>query len=71
MPASFTSRSQLDTRAFVALMQRLARAWSEQDTGAALACFTADAVYMEPPDIQLYEGHDQLGPYFGRSGQGP
>jgi ketosteroid isomerase-like protein len=49
---------------FVELMQRLARAWSEQDTELGLSCFTEDAVYMEPPDIQLYVGHDQLRPYF-------
>jgi hypothetical protein len=29
-----------------------------------LECFTSDAVYMEPPDIQLFVGHDQLRPYF-------
>ena len=49
---------------FEELMQRLARAWSEQDTDLGLSCFTEDAVYMEPPDIQLYIGHTQLRPYF-------
>ncbi|NJL93630.1 MAG: nuclear transport factor 2 family protein [Anaerolineae bacterium] len=46
------------------LMQSLAHAWSTQATEAALACFAEDAVYMEPPDIQLYLGHVQLRPYF-------
>ncbi len=46
------------------LMERLARGWSTQDTDLALSCFTPDAVYMEPPDVQLYVGHDQLRPYF-------
>ena len=50
---------------FATLMERLARAWGEQDTEAAVACFTPEAVYMEPPDIQLYAGHDQLRAYFG------
>jgi ketosteroid isomerase-like protein len=50
---------------FAALMQRLAEAWSDQNAAAALACFTPDAIYMEPPDIQLYQGHAQLQPYFG------
>ena len=35
------------------LLERLATAWSKQDTELALSCFTEDAVYMEPPDIQL------------------
>lgn len=45
-------------------MQQLARAWSEQNTHMALDCFTEDAVYIEPPDIQFYQGHEQLRPYF-------
>jgi hypothetical protein len=49
---------------FRELLERLARAWSTQDTELGLACFTVDAVYTEPPDIQLYVGHDQLRPYF-------
>lgn len=49
---------------FGELMGRLARAWSTQDTELGLSCFTEDAVYMEPPDVQLYVGHDQLRPYF-------
>jgi ketosteroid isomerase-like protein len=49
---------------FRELMERLARAWSTQDTDLGLSCFTEDAVYMEPPDIQLYVGHEQLRPYF-------
>jgi hypothetical protein len=50
---------------FTALMQRLARAWGEQDTEAAVSCFTPDAVYMQPPDVQFYTGHSQLRAYFG------
>jgi ketosteroid isomerase-like protein len=45
-------------------MQRLANAWSTQNTDLGLACFAEDAVYMEPPDIQIYRGHAQLRPYF-------
>lgn len=54
----------LNTARFRQLMEQLARGWSEQNTELALACFASDAVYMEPPDIQLYIGHDQLRPYF-------
>ena len=49
---------------FGALMNRLADAWSRQDTKQAVSCFAPDAIYMEPPDKQLYRGHWQLGPYF-------
>jgi ketosteroid isomerase-like protein len=46
-------------------MDELAWAWSQQDTQAALACFTEDALYIEPPDVQFYQGHEQLRAYFG------
>jgi ketosteroid isomerase-like protein len=49
---------------FRELLERLARAWSTPDTELALSCFTDDAVYMEPPDVQLFVGHEQLRPYF-------
>ena len=54
----------MDTDSFIALMEKLARAWGEQDTESGLECFTEDAVYLEPPDVQLYLGHEQLRPYF-------
>lgn len=50
---------------FTDLMERLASAWGGQDTAAAVACFTPDAVYMQPPDVQFYTGHEQLDAYFG------
>jgi ketosteroid isomerase-like protein len=56
--------SQLNTQQFDSLMEQLAHAWSQQDTELALACFIQDAVYSEPPDIQLYKGYEQLRPYF-------
>lgn len=49
---------------FVQLMTRLAEAWSTQNTENALECFSDSAIYMEPPNIQLYLGHEQLRPYF-------
>ena len=55
---------------FYALARRLATAWSEQNTEAAVDCFTPDAIYMEPPDIQIYQGHEQLRPYFAALGAG-
>jgi ketosteroid isomerase-like protein len=50
--------------AFRALLQRLADAWGALDADAATACFTPDATYMQPPDEQLFVGHDQLRAYF-------
>jgi hypothetical protein len=49
---------------FRELLERLGRAWSTQDTELGLSCFTESALYTEPPDIQLYRGHDELRPYF-------
>ena len=54
----------MDSAGFRALLERLAHAWETQDTDAGLDCFTEDAVYMEPPDVQLVIGHEQLRPYF-------
>ena len=54
----------VNTREFQALMAQMARAWSQQDTESALACFTPDAAYTEPPDIQFYQGEAQLRLYF-------
>ena len=56
---------KLDRSTFQALMQRLSQAWAQQDTEAALTCFAQDAVYMQPPDVQFYRGHQQLRAYFG------
>lgn len=54
----------LTTRHFWERLDELARAWSEQDTEAELACFTEDADYREPPDIQSVQGHAGIRPYF-------
>ncbi len=54
----------MTTEGFRDLLERLARAWSTQDTDAGISCFTESALYTEPPDIQLYRGHDELRPYF-------
>jgi hypothetical protein len=56
---------QINHQQFATLMQRLAQAWAEQETDTAVACFTPDAVYLQPPDVQFYTGHEQLRAYFG------
>lgn len=58
------SETATDGPAFAALIGRVATAWSDQNTDAALRCFTDDAVYMQPPDVQLFVGHAELRPYF-------
>ena len=54
----------IDAAAFRRLVEQVAMGWETGDVERALAAFTPDAVYMEPPDIQLFVGHDQLRPYF-------
>ena len=49
---------------FETLMRRLAAAWERLDAEAAADCFTDDAVYMEPPDKQLFQGRQELLAYF-------
>lgn len=56
--------TQLSTAEFKELMDNIARGWSDQDTDLALSSFDEDVIYMEPPDIQYYRGHEQLRPYF-------
>ena len=54
----------IDAAAFRRLVEQVATGWETGDVERALAAFTPDAIYMEPPDIQLYVGRDQLRPYF-------
>lgn len=56
--------THLDHQGFDALLQRLAAAWAACDHAAAAACFTTDAIYMEPPDRQLFCGRAELTAYF-------
>jgi SnoaL-like domain len=55
----------MDRPGFRDLLQRIAAAWNEGETATALACFTDDARYTEPPDEQHYEGRDALYGFFG------
>jgi hypothetical protein len=60
----------LNAAAFSDLMDRLADGWSQQKTDEALACFTEDATYMEPPDIQFYKGAFPVASVFCRAQTG-
>jgi hypothetical protein len=54
-----------ERRTFGALMGRIATGWNTGDAAGAADCFTDDAVYMEPPDRQRYEGRAALFEFFG------
>jgi hypothetical protein len=55
----------MEAAGFRAMLETIGRAWNEGDTHTALACFTDDARYTEPPDTQHYEGREQLYEFFG------
>jgi uncharacterized protein (TIGR02246 family) len=55
----------MDRAGFERLLHELAEGWATRDASRAAACFTDDAVYMEPPDQQLFVGREQLTAYFG------
>ena len=52
-------------------MEAIAERWNAGDTLGALERFTDDAVYMEPPDEQRYEGRDELFEFFGGDDPSP
>jgi ketosteroid isomerase-like protein len=54
-----------ETAQFIAVMNSLAQAWNDGNADRAVACFTEDAVYTEPPDKQIYRGRDALYRFFG------
>lgn len=55
---------RLDQSEFESLLGRLSAAWEACDAEAAASCFADDAVYMEPPDRQLFRGRAELLAYF-------
>ena len=60
-----------ERRSFAALMGRIATGWNSGDAAGAADCFTEDAVYMEPPDRQRYEGRAALFEFFGGNQRHP
>jgi hypothetical protein len=46
-------------------MQTIAEGWIEGNARKAADCFSKDAVYIEPPDKQVYHGRDELYEFFG------
>lgn len=58
----------MDRHAFRALLQTVADAWNRGDPRAAADCFAPDAIYMEPPDAQRYDGREALFAFFRGDG---
>jgi hypothetical protein len=50
---------------FERLMQTVAEGWNAGNARKAADCFSEDAVYIEPPDKQLYHGRAELYEFFG------
>ena len=50
---------------FERLMQTIADGWNEGNPRKAADCFSMDAIYVEPPEKQLYHGRDELYEFFG------
>jgi hypothetical protein len=47
------------------LLNTVAKGWNTNNARLAADCFSEDVVYIEPPDLQLYEGRDALFEFFG------
>lgn len=46
-------------------MNIIAEGWNEGNARKAADCFSEDAVYIEPPDKQVYHDRDELFEFFG------
>jgi ketosteroid isomerase-like protein len=56
---------KLTTSDFEQLIQTIADGWNNGDARQAADCFSKDAIYVEPPDKQLYHGREELYDFFG------
>lgn len=56
---------KLTFKDFEQLMQTVAQGWNEGSAHKAADCFSEDAIYVEPPDKQLYHGRAELYEFFG------
>jgi ketosteroid isomerase-like protein len=46
-------------------MRTVAAGWNAGNARQAADCFSEDAIYLEPPDKQLYRGRAELYEFFG------
>jgi hypothetical protein len=56
---------KLSFKDFEQLMHTVAQGWNEGNARKAADCFSEDAIYVEPPDKQLYHGRAELYEFFG------
>lgn len=56
---------KLSFKEFQDLMQTVSDGWNEGNARKAADCFSMDAIYVEPPDSQLYHGRGELCEFFG------
>jgi ketosteroid isomerase-like protein len=55
----------ISTAEFEQIMKTVAEGWNEGNARKAAECFSEDAVYVEPPDKQVYHGRAELYEFFG------
>jgi hypothetical protein len=61
----------LDPAAFHALLDTVASGWNRARPELAAGCFTEGAVYLEPPDRQVYRGRPAIRAFFAESTRQP
>jgi ketosteroid isomerase-like protein len=62
---SCSAGEKITANQFGSLMQTIADGWNEGDAKKAADCYTEDAIYIEPPDKQVYVGRKALYEFFG------
>lgn len=50
---------------FEKLLQTVSEGWNESNAFKSAGCFSEDAVYVEPPNKQVYQGREALYQFFG------
>jgi SnoaL-like domain len=65
--ASGSGGTPLGSAAFQEVLDRVAEGWNSNRAELAASCFTEEAVYLEPPDRQLYRGRAALEEFFAAS----
>jgi hypothetical protein len=63
-PSSANDGAPLREEEFRALMARVADGWNEGNAVKAADCFADDAVYLEPPNHQVYLGRKAIYEFF-------
>jgi hypothetical protein len=62
-----TGRADLGSASFRALLDTVAAGWNLNRAELAASCFTERALYLDPPNRQLYRGRAALRDFFAAS----